>query len=51
MTPASADPLDDAVLAARLFALAPATFKGMVLRGNSPAREALVAALGGGGRA
>jgi magnesium chelatase subunit D len=44
----TADPLDDAVLAARLFALAPATFKGMVLRGNSPAREALVAALGAG---
>jgi magnesium chelatase subunit D len=42
----TADPLDDAVLAARLFALAPATFKGMVLRGNSPAREALVVALG-----
>lgn len=42
----TADPLDDAVLAARLFALAPAIFKGMVLRGNSPAREALVAALG-----
>ncbi len=41
-----ADPLDDAVLAARLFALAPAIFKGMVLRGSSPAREALVAALG-----
>ena len=46
MTPAPADPLDDAVLAARLFALAPSTFKGMVLRGSSPAREALVAALG-----
>jgi magnesium chelatase subunit D len=44
----TADPLDDAVLAARLFALAPGTFKGMVLRGNSPAREALVAALGVG---
>ncbi len=44
----TADPLDDAVLAARLFALAPATFKGMVLRGNSPAREALVVALGAG---
>ena len=42
----TADPLDDAVLAAKLFALAPATFKGMVLRGNSPAREALVVALG-----
>ncbi len=50
MTPpgaALADPLEDAVLAARLFALAPATFKGMTLRGPSPAREALVAALGG----
>ena len=46
MTPAPADPLDDAVLAARLFALAPSTFKGMVLRGGSPAREALVAGLG-----
>lgn len=44
----TADPLDDAVLAARLFALAPTTFKGMVLRGNSPAREALVVALGAG---
>ncbi len=40
-----ADPLDDAVLAARLFALAPATFKGLVLRGPGPTREALVAAL------
>lgn len=49
MTPlpaAAADPLEDAVLAARLFALAPQVFKGMVLRGSSPAREALVAALG-----
>ena len=48
MTPPAppADPLDDAVLAARLFALAPAIFKGLVLRGSSPAREALVAALG-----
>lgn len=48
MTPqpaAVADPLDDAVLAARLFVLAPDTFKGLVLRGSSPAREALVAAL------
>lgn len=43
---APADPLEDAVLAARLFALAPQVFKGMVLRGASPAREALVAALG-----
>jgi magnesium chelatase subunit D len=45
MTPDPADPLEDAVLAARLFALAPAVFKGMTLRGPSPAREALVAAL------
>ena len=41
-----ADPLGDAVLAARLFALAPRMFGGMVLRGSSPARDALVAALG-----
>lgn len=47
-SPDLADPLDDAVLAARLFALAPGTFKGMVLRGSSPAREALVTALGTG---
>jgi magnesium chelatase subunit D len=47
MTPdTAADPLEDAVLAARLFALAPQVFKGMCLRGGSPAREALVAALG-----
>jgi magnesium chelatase subunit D len=47
MTPShAADPLEDAVLAARLFALAPRVFKGMVLRGSGPAREALVAALG-----
>lgn len=48
MTPqpaAAADPLDDAVLASRLFVLAPDTFKGLVLRGSSPAREALVTAL------
>ncbi|WP_086616672.1 magnesium chelatase subunit D [Erythrobacter tepidarius] len=43
---ASVDPLDEAVLAARLFLLAPRLFGGMVLRGASPAREALVAALG-----
>ena len=42
---AAADPLTDAVLAARLFALAPSVFKGLTLRGASPAREALVAAL------
>ena len=47
MTPhEAAEPLDDAVLAARLFVLAPRTFGGMVLRGSSPARDALVAALG-----
>jgi magnesium chelatase subunit D len=40
-----ADPLADAVLAARLFVLAPSVFKGLTLRGSSPAREALVAAL------
>jgi magnesium chelatase subunit D len=44
--PQAADPLDTAVLAARLFTLAPQRFGGMVLRGSSPAREALVAALG-----
>jgi len=44
-SPDPADPLEDAVLAARLFVLAPATFKGLTLRGASPAREALVAAL------
>jgi magnesium chelatase subunit D len=42
----AADPLDDAVRAARLFVLAPQLFGGLVLRGSSPAREALVAALG-----
>lgn len=47
MTPdTAADPLEDAVLAARLFTLAPQVFKGMCLRGGSPAREALVAGLG-----
>lgn len=48
MTPppaAAADPLNDAVLAARLFLYAPAIFKGLTLRGSSPAREALVLAL------
>ncbi len=44
--PLHADALHDAVLAARLLALAPRTFGGMVLRGGSPARDALVAALG-----
>jgi magnesium chelatase subunit D len=44
--PPAADPLDDAVRAARLFLLIPLLFRGMVLRGASPARAALVAALG-----
>lgn len=44
--PDAADPLHDAVLAARLFALAPRTFRGMVLRGGSPARDALITAMG-----
>jgi len=45
--PLHADPLGDAVLAARLLALSPRTFGGMSVRGGSPARDALVAALGG----
>jgi magnesium chelatase subunit D len=47
-TPADAtpDPLMDALVAARIFTLAPALFGGMVLRGSSPARDALLAALG-----
>lgn len=44
--PEAGDPLDEVVRAARLFLLAPKLFRGMVLRGASPAREALVAALG-----
>ncbi|MCR9179876.1 MAG: magnesium chelatase subunit D [Erythrobacteraceae bacterium] len=44
--PDADDPLDNAVVAARLFTLAPKLFGGMVLRGSSPARDALVAALG-----
>lgn len=46
MSGSAADPLADAVLAARLFVLAPQVFRGMTLRGSSPARDALVAALG-----
>ncbi|MEM9501073.1 MAG: magnesium chelatase subunit D [Pseudomonadota bacterium] len=42
----AADPLDDALLAARLLTLSPSTFGGIVLRGASPARDALVASLG-----
>ena len=41
------DPLADALIAARLFALAPKVFGGLVLRGSSPARDALVEALAG----
>ncbi|KPP93915.1 magnesium chelatase subunit D [Erythrobacter sp. HL-111] len=40
------DPMEDALLAARLFLAAPARFGGMVLRGSGPARDALIAALG-----
>ncbi len=39
------DPLHDAVLAARLFLIAPDLFGGMALRGASPARDAMVSAL------
>lgn len=46
MTGDPPDPIHDAVLAARLFSLNPLSFGGMVLRGASPARDALVAALG-----
>jgi len=44
--PETPDPIEDALLAARMFLLAPSLFCGMVLRGGSPARDALVAALG-----
>ena len=37
------DPVDDALLAARLFLIAPQRFGGMVLRGSGPVRDALVA--------
>ncbi|KEO90176.1 magnesium chelatase [Erythrobacter longus] len=39
------DPLHDAILAAQLFIQNPLNFGGMVLRGSSPARDALVAAI------
>ncbi|MGB3471279.1 MAG: magnesium chelatase subunit D [Erythrobacter sp.] len=39
------DPIEDATLAAHLFLTAPTLFSGMVLRGASPARDALVSAL------
>lgn len=40
------DPLNDASLAATLFTQNPLSFGGMVLRGSSPARDALVDAIG-----
>jgi len=39
------DPIISATLAARLFAASPHALGGMILRGGSPARDALVAAL------
>lgn len=39
------DPIHDASLAATLFTQNPLSFGGMVLRGSSPARDALVAAI------
>ncbi len=39
------DPIEDAILAARLFLIAPVLFGGLTLRGASPARDALVSAL------
>ncbi len=44
-TSAADDPLADALLAARLFLIAPAALGGMTLRGGGPARDALLAAL------
>lgn len=44
-TEAPVDPLADALIAARLFTLAPKLFGGIVLRGSSPARDALIEAL------
>jgi magnesium chelatase subunit D len=41
------DPLTDALIAARLFTIAPKLFGGIVLRGSSPARDALIEALAG----
>ncbi len=46
MSAEAPDPLDDALLAARLLTLSPSTFGGMILRGASPARDGFVAALG-----
>ncbi len=41
------DPIEQAYLAARIFASSPLIFGGMVLRGASPARDALVSAISG----
>jgi magnesium chelatase subunit D len=41
----SFDPLSDALIAARLFTLSPSQFGALVVRGSSPARDALVEAL------
>jgi magnesium chelatase subunit D len=46
-TEAAVDPLADALIAARLFTIAPKLFGGIVLRGSSPARDALIEALAG----
>lgn len=43
--PERPDPYWDALVAARLFAFSPQSFGGIVLRGASPARDAIVAAL------
>ncbi len=43
--PEASDPVDDALIAARLFAAAPHLFGGMMLRGAGPSRDALVDAL------
>ena len=39
------DPIEDALLAARLLTLSPGTLGGLILRGSSPAREELVYAI------
>ncbi|KWV90892.1 magnesium chelatase subunit D [Erythrobacter sp. YT30] len=43
----ASDPIDDALIAARLFASHPHLFGGMVLRGAGPARDALLSAIAG----
>lgn len=44
--PGTPDPIDDALIAARLFAAAPHLFGGMVIRGAGPSRDALLSLLG-----